>query len=203
MDATKLSEEVLVIPTATFEAAGVFHGFQPYSEAYQRLLLNPAQLSYRPRALMETDPTFKQLIPYVVLRCGGEVFQYTRGRSGTETRLQARRSIGIGGHICRDDGTHSTDPYRVGMLREVNEEVEIQSSYRESMLGFIYDGRSPVGEVHLGIVHLWELDDPLVWPRETSIADCGFSPVADLLRHRDDLETWSQFALEAIVRLTC
>lgn len=66
------------------------------------------------------------------------------------------------------------------------------------MLGFIYDGRSAVGEVHLGIVHLLELEEPLVWPREAAIDEAGFLPMDSLLRHRDEFETWSQFVLEAM-----
>src|SRR5947209_13308717 len=184
-------EEVLVVPTERLAAAGNFHGFRPFREDVRRLLLDPAHLSYRPRAEVETDPSFKQLIPYVVLRCASELFHYTRGASGTETRLRALRSIGIGGHISREDGPPAADPYRAGMLRELNEEVEIQGPWTEQPFGFIYDGRTPVGEVHVGIVHLIELEEPLVWPREAAIDDVGFAPLRDLLRKRDEFESWS------------
>jgi predicted NUDIX family phosphoesterase len=86
------------------------------------------------------------------------------------------------------------------MLRELNEDVEIQSPWSETPLGFIYDGRTPVGEVHIGIVHLFDLEDPLVWPRESAIDEAGFAPLAELLRHRDEFETWSQFVLEELVK---
>jgi predicted NUDIX family phosphoesterase len=201
MDADKAAEQVLVVPAARFATAGEFHGFRPFSDDFRRQLLSPEHLSYRPRADVESDPSFKQLIPYVVLRCAGEVFHYTRGAAGTEARLRALRSIGLGGHITRDDGPPAADPYRAGMLRELDEEVEIQSPWVESPLGFIYDGRTPVGQVHVGIVHLFELEEPLVWPREAAIDDAGFAPVADLLRHRDEFETWSQFALEVLGRI--
>jgi predicted NUDIX family phosphoesterase len=84
------------------------------------------------------------------------------------------------------------------MLRELNEEVEIQSPWTETPLGFIYDGRTAVGEVHIGIVHLLELEDPLVWPREAAIDEAGFAPLAELLRIRNEFETWSQFVLEEL-----
>lgn len=196
MDADKAAEEVLVVPAERLAIAGSFHGFRPASDDFRRLLLDPAYLSYRPRGEVETDPSFKQLIPYVVLRCAGEVFQYTRGASGTEARLRALRSVGLGGHITREDGPPAADPYRAGMLRELAEEVEIQGPWTERPFGFIYDDRTPVGEVHVGIVHLIELEEPLVWPREAAIDEAGFAPVRDLLRHRDQFETWSQFVLE-------
>ena len=52
--------------------------------------------------------------------------------------------------------------------------------------------------MHIGIVHLLDLDDPLVWPREAAIDEAGFAPLANLLRHRDEFETWSQFVLEEL-----
>jgi predicted NUDIX family phosphoesterase len=198
MDADKANEEVLVVPAERLVAAGEFHGFRPADDGFRRLLLDPAHLSYRRRGEVETDPSFKQLIPYVTLRCAGELFHYTRGASGTETRLRALRSIGLGGHISREDGPPAADPYRAGMLRELAEEVEIQGPWREQPFGFIYDGRTPVGQVHIGIVHLVELEEPLVWPREAAIDEAGFAPVRDLLRRRDEFETWSQFVLEEL-----
>lgn len=201
MDGEKAAEKVLCIPTSQFQAAGEFHGFRPFDKVYRRQLLTSAHMSFRPRGEVETDPSFKQLIPYVVLRCNGELFHYTRGSSGTESRLRALRSIGLGGHISQEDGSITADPYRTGMLRELSEEVEIQSSWTEQPFGFIYDGRSAVGEVHLGIIHLLELQEPLVWPREAAIDEAGFLPLSGLLRNRDEFETWSQFVLERLVNV--
>jgi predicted NUDIX family phosphoesterase len=198
METDKGREEVLVVPAARLADAGEFHGFRPFDAEFRRLLLDPAHLSYRPRSEVETDSNFKQLIPYVVLRCAGDLFHYTRGAAGTEARLRALRSVGLGGHISREDGPPAADPYRAGMLRELNEEVEIHGPWIERPFGFIYDGRTPVGQVHVGIVHLLELEEPLAWPREAAIDEAGFAPVRDLLRRRDEFETWSQFVLEEV-----
>jgi predicted NUDIX family phosphoesterase len=81
------------------------------------------------------------------------------------------------------------------MLREVSEEIALSTSYRERMLGFINDDSQPVGQVHLGIVHVFELDAPNVARREVDVMDAGFAPIAQLLRERDTFETWSQFVL--------
>ena len=83
------AERVLVLPTAAFYAAGVFHGFCPRVADYLPRLLEPSLLSFRPRAEVETDPSYKQIIPYVVLRSGNLVFHYTRGQKGSEARLRA------------------------------------------------------------------------------------------------------------------
>src|SRR5712691_6090651 len=117
----KSAERVLGLPTGRFHSAGLFQGFRRFDPDLFAFLLDPAHLEYRPRGEAEVDPSFKQLIPYVILRHGGELFHYTRGSGGTETRLRARRSIGIGGHISAEDA-NAIDPYRAGMLRELAEE---------------------------------------------------------------------------------
>src|SRR3954453_13582429 len=111
-------ERVLVIPTERFRAAGYFHGFKAADADYRAAVLHPSAFQFRPRSEVETDPAFKQLIPYVVLRCGGDLFHSRRGAAGTETRLAALRSVGIGGHISEADAAGGDDPYRAGMLRE-------------------------------------------------------------------------------------
>jgi predicted NUDIX family phosphoesterase len=194
----KSAERVLVVPTAVFHEAGVFQGFSPRVGHYLPRLLDPARLSYRPRAEVETDPAYKQLIPYVVLRWGEQVFHYTRGKRATETRLQRLRSLGVGGHIDAEDANLFGDPYREGMLREVREEVYLESEYVERCVGLINDDGNPVGQVHLGIVHVFELAGPRVRRREQALTQAGFAPLAALRAQREEFETWSQLLLDVL-----
>ncbi len=191
-------ERVLVIPAANFEAVGVFQGFRRADESFRQSLLDPRVFSFQPRSAVETDPSFKQLIPYVILRCGEQLFHYRRGASGTEKRLQARRSVGIGGHISEDDATGPGDLYTNGMRRELTEEVTIECHFTERLIGFINDDRTPVGRVHLGVVHLLELEDLAVRSNEAALADDGFATWAELWAERAEFETWSQFAFEML-----
>jgi predicted NUDIX family phosphoesterase len=190
-------EHVLVVPAAALDRLGPFRGFRPDPDRLADLL-DPARLEFRPRSAVETDPSVKQLIPYVVFRCGDDVFHYTRGAGGGEARLRAKRSVGVGGHISAADAAGADDPYRAGMLRELAEEVEVDSPYAERVLGLVYDPSTPVGEVHLGVVHLLTLDRPAVRPRETALADAGFAPLGELWARRAAFETWSQLVLGAL-----
>lgn len=196
--ADKLAERVLVVPTAVFHEAGVFQGFSPRAEHYLSRLLDPAHISYRPRAAVETDPSFKQIVPYVVLRWRDQLFHYTRGKGGTESRLRALRSLGVGGHISADDANLFEVPYREAMFREVAEEIRLESAYQERCLGLINDDATPVGQVHLGIVHVFDLAEPNVRRRETVLTRTGFAPLAELRGQREEFETWSQFVLDAL-----
>jgi predicted NUDIX family phosphoesterase len=192
----KTTERVLVVPTARLHALGLFQGFCPRVADYLPALLDPAHLQYLARDLAEDDPTFKQLIPYVVLRWRDRIFTYTRGSAGKESRLRTRRSLGIGGHICSEDGASSADPYRTGLERELEEEIHLDTTYRERAIGLINDDRTAVGQVHLGIVHVFDLAEPKVRPRDEALAEGGFVPLAQLRQQHGSFETWSQYLLE-------
>lgn len=196
----KSDELVLVIPTKVLHEAGLFQGLSRDVEHYGPRLLDPKHFSFLPRSRAEEDPSFKQLIPYVVMKYGSEVFHYTRGQGGGEKRLRALRSIGIGGHINPGDRATDEHPYRAGMLREVAEEVALSSAYEETCIGFINDDALPVGQVHLGIVHVFELAQPKVQRREADLMDAGFRSIAALSREMDPFETWSQFVLRELSR---
>jgi predicted NUDIX family phosphoesterase len=198
-------EQILVVPTELFHRLGYFQGFS--AEAVEQLpqLLQPEHVSYRPRPQMEEDPGFKQLIPYVIFRFTSDdgvvhLFRYTRGKGQGEKRLHAKKSIGIGGHISSVDheATLGMNPYEEGMRRELAEEVEINTSYKAECAGLLNDDLTEVGKVHLGIVHIFDVAEPRVRPREADMLDAGFVPLADLWAGKDDLESWSRICLEAI-----
>jgi predicted NUDIX family phosphoesterase len=201
MPATSQStERVLVVPTLLFHEIGCFQGFCERTEPYLRTLLDPAHTSYRPRDEVEDDPSYKQLIPYCIFRHQDRVFYYERGRAGGEDRLKAKRSIGIGGHISMCDHGVCGSAYHEGMRREIEEEVEIGTTCSERLLGLINDDSNPVGRVHLGIVHVFDLDAPKVRAREESIIERGFATLAECIRERDQFETWSQICLDQLVK---
>ncbi len=199
------SERVLVVPTELFRQLGYFQGFSGDVSRYLDELLRPENTSYRPRAEVEKDPGFKQLIPYVIFRhvdaAGNQtVLQYTRGTGQGEGRLHSKRSVGIGGHISAIDAGHDGkgNPYEEGMRRELEEEVAIDTPFTVKCVGMINDDQTEVGRVHLGVVHLCDVERPAVCPRETEIIECGFRPVAAILADMTGFETWSQICMKAL-----
>ncbi len=203
------TECVLVVPTELFHRLGHFQGFSRDVERYLGDLFSPDHTSYRPRHEVEEDSSFKQLIPYVIFRhtdAGGGVhlFQYTRGKGQGEGRLHSKKSVGIGGHISVDDSAacasapHATNAYQEGMRRELAEEVAIDTKYREQCAGLINDDESEVGKVHLGVVHIFDVETPAVRPLETDICEAGFRPLDEILADTSGFETWSSICLKAL-----
>ena len=191
-------EQVLVIPTAVFHEVGHFQGFCGDMDRYLKVILDPIHASYRPRPDMEADPSFKQLIPYCIFCCNGQVFSYQRGTDQGETRLHAKRSVGVGGHVSTLDLNGAGSPYLEGMKREIEEEVFLEAKWTEKCVGLINDDESEVGKVHLGIVHVFELDSAKVTPREKSMINAEFAQPEELLRRLDEFETWSQICLKSL-----
>ena len=191
-------ERVLGIPAAHLAAWGPFLGLRAATPAERDWLLDPSRFEFRPRRECETDPSFVQLIPYVVLTCRSRVFHYRRGDAGTESRLKSLRSVGIGGHVSEADAAGGADPYLTGLRREVAEEVAVGAVSTERFLGFLRDDRTPVGRVHLGVVHQWELVAEAAEPRESALAAAGWSEIAACAAASAEFETWSQFALAAL-----
>lgn len=191
-------EHVLVIPESRLGELGKFSGFRSFSQDAFDALLNPEFMEFRPRSTVEEDPTFKQLIPYAILEAEIDgvqsIFQYTRGKGQGEKRLHALKSIGIGGHISKEDAD-GEDLYRSGMMRELTEETVIETSYEEELVGFIYDDTTPVGRVHLGVVHRLRLADANARARETELTHSGFESCEQLKSELDRFETWSQLCL--------
>jgi len=199
------TERVLVIPTSTFRDVGYFQGFSREVDRYLGRLLDREAISFRPRDEMEEDPSFKQLIPYVIVRHAPpgrtpQIFQYTRGKGQGEGRLHSKRSVGIGGHISAADEREdsSVHPYQEGLQRELAEEITIDSPYTERIVGLINDDLTAVGKVHLGVVHLLDVEQPRVEPREADIIEAGFRPITEILGDMSAFETWSQICLQAL-----
>ena len=60
------------------------------------------------------------------------------------------------------------------------------------------DDETPVGQVHLGVVHVFDIQRPAVSPREDDVLDAGFQPVEDILADLDRFESWSQIVVRAL-----
>jgi len=197
-------ENILVVPRPVFDRLGAFEGLSFEPARYMSTLLDPAHNLFLPRPAAEEDPGYKQLIPYLVIRHQDRVLCYTRGKAGGEARLHAKMSIGIGGHI-NDGDTHAEHfdeaSYFRAVERELQEELEIPGGYRQRIAALLNDDSNEVGRVHLGVVHLIEVDSTDIRPREDAIRDVRFLTAPELAPLRDRLESWSQICVGGLEEL--
>ncbi|HXM74692.1 MAG TPA: hypothetical protein VN904_05405 [Chthoniobacterales bacterium] len=197
-------ENILVIKRSLFDQLGSFHGLNFEARKYLDAILSRGNNFFLPRAQAERDPTHKQIIPYALLAFGNKVLYYVRGKKAGEQRLVAKGSIGIGGHMNEgDESLFALDEaaYRAGVEREVNEEVKIDTKFEDRIVALLNDDTTEVGQVHLGVVHVFKLAAPKVEKREAMITNLAFLDKDELMARRDSLETWSQLCLDSLDRL--
>jgi predicted NUDIX family phosphoesterase len=192
-------ENVLVFPRSLFERLGVFQGFSADIDRYLPTILDKRNNSFQPRTRAETDPTFKQIIPYVVVTDGKSVLHYVRGKKAGEQRLVAKGSIGIGGHI--NDKDHSLfavglQAFQEAVKREVCEELAVQDEFDAKPVGLINDDSTEVGRVHFGVVHVLFRTPDKVKKNEQVITQVEFVPIEELKARREQMESWSQLCLD-------
>jgi predicted NUDIX family phosphoesterase len=194
-------EQVLVVETKVLEMVGTFQGLAFDVKRYLRELFAPGIPQFIPRSQAEPDPSYKQIIPYVIMTHDGKILSYVRGKRAGEKRLTGLRSLGIGGHINPVDEIMPLfekfyKTYLTAVQREVDEEVCVETNHTDRVAALLNDDSNEVGSVHLGIVHLWELEAPQVSKREQMITQMEFLSPAQLHEVRDTMETWSQKCLD-------
>jgi predicted NUDIX family phosphoesterase len=188
------TERVLVVPRAAVMDARGWHGIRDVDT--EAVLATIAAVGrFEPRSAMEGDPSFKQVIPYLVLRDGPDWFLMQRTRAGADRRLHDRWSVGVGGHINPGDGDIAG-----GLAREWREELVAGFEPEYRFVGLLNDDTVDVGRVHLGVVFVADAGGRPVAVRETDKLRGGFAPAAAVRAVRDRLETWSRIAFDHLDR---
>jgi len=193
-------ELVLVVPTADLYAevaeGGPWLGIRPVGEDALVDLIRRTGV-FRPRAEMEADERWKQVIPYPVLRDGDAWFLMQRTRAGGDARLHDRYSIGVGGHVNPEDGGLDGD-LRGALQREWLEELAVDFVPEFRFVGLLNDDTTSVGRVHVGLVHEANAGGRPVAIRETEKLSGRFVGAAEVVAVADRLETWSRLAFELL-----
>ena len=197
-------ENILVIRRSLFDELGSFHGLNFEPEKYLKAILSRGSNFFIPRPEAESNPAYKQIIPYALVVFQNTVLHYVRGKKAGEQRLIAKGSIGIGGHMNETDESlfaMDQEAYRAGVEREVNEEIKIDTPFEDQIVALLNDDFTEVGRVHLGIVHIFKLQEPKVQKREAMITGLTFLTKEELTKRRESLESWSQICVDSLERL--
>lgn len=185
----KPDEKILVVNRDCIIGKESFNGFKPLNDFdyYQKLVDQNKEFKWRSQ--MEIDPSFKQIIPYIIFNYQDKIFLMQRQSTASEARLQSKYSLGIGGHIREEDilGKDLSDWTR----REFYEEIDYAGSFSIRPLGIINDESNEVGRVHIGFAFLLIGDSSDISIRSElksgslmSLQECG--------EFYHNMETWTQ-----------
>ena len=147
------------------------------------------------RSIAEKDTTYKQIIPYILLKRADGLFA-TYQRHGTETRLHNKYSAGVGGHVDEPDNQNDAKKtLEMGMHRELSEEL---SNFQKDMvdlryLGIINEVESEVGLVHIGVVYIAECKNGYVPDAASELKSMEWKSVDEIAKL--DKELWTELAL--------
>ena len=204
----KYEKQIMVVPREILFKEKYFQGFLGADE-FNFETVTLANLTYEKRKAAEEDPSLKQPIGYclIVNNKYKKVFAYRRSSADEEygeKRLQGKWSWGVGGHIEKHD-ISSANAIRTSMLRELAEEVKINGTVQESVLGYINDDQTAVGQVHFGILYLIETDAESIEVNDPEMAWGGFvdlERIKEILDSPDcEVESWSEIAAEPLAKI--
>lgn len=166
----------------------------PYDEALLQILRTRG--FYMSRGLAEENPSFRQIIPYALVRYLGRFWAMRRLSGSGESRLIDRYSLGVGGHINPVDAQGC--PILSALRRELLEEVGV-GAYTAQPVGFILLDDSPVNRVHAGVVFMVEAGEE---PRamESDKLEGSLLALEDLQAYANGFEAWSGVVYSWLMR---
>lgn len=195
-------ETILVVPTSSLWESLPYleKGLITYGVDRLSRLIND-QGFFVDRSEAEQNASYKQIIPYAMVRHMGSVFMLRRMRTQSEQRLHDKLSVGVGGHINPTEVPLGSDWVQEGLDRELAEELSVEPGVFKHLVGIINDDTTDVGRVHLGIFFELFTASLNVSVRETHKMSGDWVPSEELAQHYSQLETWSQIVYDSYLCL--
>lgn len=144
------------------------------------------------RDFAEYDESFRQVIPYVVMKNNEKILLLRRTERQGEKRLHNKYSVGVGGHVRFEDGLQPWQAFMNGMQREINEEVKVKIMDLQ-YIGLINDVASSVSRVHVGLLYTAQvLFEGL---NEPDMFDYTWKSLDEFAEIEKNLEGWSYLTI--------
>jgi len=166
--ANKDDEQILVVKSEILFKDGKWQGLKTDNLDYYVDLIKKS-CEFGRRGDMENDPSFQQIIPYILFSSGNKFFAYKYLANAGEQRLVNNDyQLGVGGHINKEDIKDGKDILEEGMTREWEEEVDFKGRLiSKKLVGIVNDESRSVEQVHLGLVYHFVGESPDIQIKET------------------------------------
>jgi len=194
-DGKKGDEKVMVVARNDLFKDGIWHGIKTENLSKYIKLINDKH-KFFPRAQVEEDPKWQQVIPYLVFESDSRFFLMRRKGNHTDRRLSNMYSLGIGGHINRSDLSGG------GILswarREFEEEIDYSGKFTTEFVGLLNDDSNDVGLVHLGLVIRIKGENDKITIRDEHKSGKLVS-LEEMRKSYKRMETWSQIVYDFLM----
>jgi predicted NUDIX family phosphoesterase len=195
MESSKYQEPILVVKRSILMDQGAWKGIKPVCFDEISLLIQQNR-EFLPRGAMEEDPFYKQIIPYIIFAYQDRYFLMKRKADATEKRLANLYTLGIGGHVRKEDMEH--DSIVSWAEREFHEEINYDGSYVTEVIGLVNDDFVPVGKFHVGLAIIFRGSTENI-SIKSELQQGRLVPIEECMHFHKDMETWSQLILEYLL----
>ena len=203
----KLDEEIAVIRAGDLQhlipTPGYFH--TGIDRTRISALMRPMM-----RRAAEEDFSVIQLVSVFVVHHDGRVLTHLRSARLPEQRLHGEYSLMLGGHLAIDDFTQLTldlfDEDSLAdcsyILRELSEELILETDPRVASCGYIYDVSREVSKQHLGLVYSVDLAEQKYQIGERGfLMNSRFETPDEILSRVEQFENWSVVLLNNLAKI--
>lgn len=188
-------EKVLTVSRRKLFSEGYWEGLRTEELShYLDLIRQCAVFNYRLE--VENDPSFQQIIPYLIYRVKGQFFLVRKLEGSGEKRLHFKYMLGVGGHINPVDARNGDDVIEEGIKREWREEVACQYEIIPRLIGILKDDSNPVSRVHLGLVYLIEGKSTEIRCKEPEQMEGQLVNFSDLPNYMSNMDSWGKIVYQ-------
>ncbi|MDO8601067.1 MAG: hypothetical protein Q7R46_00115 [bacterium] len=190
--ADSINEQVLTIASDILFKKEHWQGIKRDNLDYYLDLIKKYS-QFKLRKDVENDPSFQQIIPYIIFNFQTQYFFYNYLNEAGEKRLINNCQLGVAGHINPIDLKPGEDILMAGAMREWNEEVAYGGNLIEKrIVGILNDDRRQVESVHLGLIYHFTGDSPQISVKEKDKIEGGLIKLEDMPKYLENTEGWPE-----------
>lgn len=179
--------KVLVIERNVFFKKKSWQGIKEDNLDYYLNLLKSRSF-FKERKDVEEDPSYLQIIPYIIFSFQNKFFLYKYIEKVKEKRLINHYQLAVGGHIDLADGRDLES----AALREWKEEVDFKGKImKKQLVGILNDDTEMVEKVHLGVIYHFIGDSDHIEVKEKDKLKGKMVERKDILNYLGEKDVWA------------